>query len=280
MSSQYMSQNSENSGTVQTVVNVMIRKEGDYRDGIAANISMLNSSARRLVADDTIDRLLKQHGDEEDPLQKERDQLKDLMKANIDRDDGITIFLKSLQQIGDNCHDENTENYQKELERRMKEVRRKSKRRSKGANGDDYYKKHKSYQALCEKLGEPVDTSGIAQGDGEDEEEELMVMNTGASEINLKCPLMGTLMEDPVKNQVCGHVYSSEAIRSHIQRATRKQCPVPGCSNTRLAVSQLKPDREMAILVRREKKRQQQERDKQQRNTQTDFDSDDETRNK
>jgi len=44
------------------------------------------------------------------------------------------------------------------------------------------------------------------------------------STVNLKCPIQGSLMEDPVKNKRCGHVYSKLAIYQHIK--IDRKCPV------------------------------------------------------
>mmetsp|Transcript_12010 Transcript_12010/g.34709 ORF Transcript_12010/g.34709 Transcript_12010/m.34709 type:complete len:294 (+) Transcript_12010:109-990(+) len=254
MSSQYTSQNSENAGNVQTVVNSMINKEHQYRVGISTNASMANSVALRLVKGKAIDKYLSEFSEEgeDDPLMEQRQRLKQLTQKNIERDEQITIFLKSLQDIGNQCHNENTENYQQELQDRMKQKmddRNKSKRRRKSSAND--YMKHPMYQELCQKLGEEAAVKG-----DDDEDEELMVMNTGESNTDLKCPLTGTMLEDPVKNSVCGHIFSKAALQNHLRVSNRKQCPMPGCINTNITMSQFEVDRETAILIRREKHKQ------------------------
>lgn len=66
------------------------------------------------------------------------------------------------------------------------------------------------------------------------------------------------LMEDPVVNKVCKHNYSKAAIQNHISTKRKNRgpnykvgCPVPGCFNDNVTLSQLEDDTTISIQVRR-----------------------------
>ena len=52
-----------------------------------------------------------------------------------------------------------------------------------------------------------------------------------------------------MRNKICGHVYSYKGIQHHLK--SNKQCPMPGCSNTNVTMSQLEEDEEMTMKIRR-----------------------------
>jgi SUMO ligase MMS21 Smc5/6 complex component len=68
-------------------------------------------------------------------------------------------------------------------------------------------------------LGE---ATASANNDDDDDDDDLQVV-TRASGETLKCPIMGSYYEDPVKSSVCGHTYSRTGIENHL-RSSRK-CP-------------------------------------------------------
>lgn len=70
---------------------------------------------------------------------------------------------------------------------------------------------------------------------------------------SLKCPLTGKWLDDPVRNILCGHAYSKEAMLRHLTCSTN--CPVAGCRNQKVNAQQLTPDLELTQLVRRQKRR-------------------------
>ena len=106
-----------------------------------------------------------------------------------------------------------------------------------------------------EILTELGDKDATAAGGSNEEDEDIQVMGSGSTNPNLKCPITTALLEDPVKNQVCGHVYSQKAMEAMLQNRGRTKCPVPGCTNTQVTNSQLVPDVQMDTLVRRERRR-------------------------
>jgi hypothetical protein len=81
------------------------------------------------------------------------------------------------------------------------------------------------------------------------------------------------LMEDPVINKVCKHHYSKSAIANHIATKRKNRghnykvgCPVPGCYNQDVTLSQLEDDATITIQVRRFKRNE--ERESQKRSSQ------------
>lgn len=124
---------------------------------------------------------------------------------------------------------------------------------------------------------------------GEEDEDIEMVGGTATQAANLKCPITGTwmsdsimcfvikcleparlnyyscrctamMLEDPVKNKVCGHYYSRAAIMSYIQNKRRENrncfCPVSGCGNETITEQQFVKDPYIERLVHRESQKQ------------------------
>jgi len=105
-------------------------------------------------------------------------------------------------------------------------------------------------------------------------DEDLVVMAT-QDESNLNCPITRSLLKEPVKkyhsllfyvfrtllmclsvcrSQVCGHIYSKEAIQFLLQGKRKTKCPVAGCAAD-VSNSSLEIDREVSYRVEREEKR-------------------------
>jgi Zinc-finger of the MIZ type in Nse subunit len=149
---------------------------------------------------------------------------------------------------------------------------------------------NESYRAIMHALGDPKPTtqqqltasgrkkkrrSGGGNG-GEDDDDEIEVMrnvdtqpaNSGAMGAapttnhhqHLKCPISREFMMDAVRNKVCHHIYSRAGIMAHIQQSGGRptKCPVFGCSNRSVAVSQLDDDIETTMNAKREVRRQDQ----------------------
>jgi HSP20 family molecular chaperone IbpA len=81
------------------------------------------------------------------------------------------------------------------------------------------------------------------------------------------------LMEDPVVNKLCKHHYSRAAIQNYISTKRKNRgpnykvsCPVPGCNNENVTLSQLEDDATITIQVRRFKRHM--ERESQKRSSQ------------
>ena len=82
---------------------------------------------------------------------------------------------------------------------------------------------------------------------------------------SLKCPITLTLLEKPVRNTTCPHVYSLEAIKQLINHGRGScECPVPGCG-ARVTLNSIREDKVMARKVREEKAREEERANEQSR---------------
>jgi len=81
-----------------------------------------------------------------------------------------------------------------------------------------------------------------------------------------------------VRNKVCKHVYSRQGVTEYLEQCrsnrAKPKCPVPGCSNSDVQLSQLEDDLTTKQAVRREKRRL--DAIRQERETQASTISDDE----
>lgn len=94
----------------------------------------------------------------------------------------------------------------------------------------DAYKQHNLWLGMRQEIwnvhheGEPLPEQLENAGDGE-----IVVVRKTA----LVCPLTTQLLEAPVKNPACGHVYSKAAAVEYQQRSKSRReqavCPVVGC---------------------------------------------------
>ncbi len=103
---------------------------------------------------------------------------------------------------------------------------------------------------LREKLNEKIPSANRNNGGDDDEIEVEFTHNN--TERALKCPITGVFFDDPVKNKVCGHVYERNAIIRHLR--IKSACPVMGCSNYNVTMSQVELDEETKLKVRRLKR--------------------------
>jgi hypothetical protein len=101
--------------------------------------------------------------------------------------------------------------------------------------------------------GEPMPSDDA----GDDSDEDLEIV--GGGEIS-KCPITTDDMEDPVKNGLCGHIYSRGGIESLLQQTNKKKwkkvlipCPMPGCDQ-QVEFATLKADRDTARRLVRARK--------------------------
>jgi len=92
------------------------------------------------------------------------------------------------------------------------------------------YRRHKKLLEFKQKLMKNRNPNEPIPGD---HDEELIFVS---QEITLKCPLTLQTLETPVRNKICGHSYSKDAIYHFLRenKRTKKsqrgcRCPVAGC---------------------------------------------------
>ena len=74
-------------------------------------------------------------------------------------------------------------------------------------------------------------------------------------ESSMKCPITGLFFKDPVRNRICHHVYDRAGLNQMIG-AWNFTCPILGCPNRNLSLSQVDPDEMMKLKVREYLQRQ------------------------
>ncbi|KAG8752550.1 hypothetical protein FRC14_006946 [Serendipita sp. 396] len=101
--------------------------------------------------------------------------------------------------------------------------------------------------------GMPPLNSMIPKEDGDetDSDDEVEV---GGMAKSYKDPLTRAWLEEPMKSQSCGHVYSKVSIYEYLGRNT-VSCPTPGCDKM-ISKKDLQPDENMARQVRNAKRRE------------------------
>lgn len=262
-------QNSINNGVAGLLHN-MASKESQYKEGCKTNHDYVKATATRMSDSLEATMLLLTEGDtpvlsQEEMrayLVKQKQTLKDITKENIEDSRMIDGFLHSVRCLRNDLLQNNSggdHDYASKLREYMEGYK---------ANTDNFValEQEQFYREVLTELGEEL----TAPGNDDDD----IQMVGGASKQTLKCPLTTVLLEDPIRNNFCGHFYSRVAVTEYL-RSRQRRCPVAGCHNTQFSESQLVEDQRTALLVRREKKRL--ERESQKIESQTELvDTDDE----
>lgn len=230
-----------------------IRGDGQlHLSCIAENHTISKVFAERLSIGGELDRLMTDLGCNDDImkdfLEEQRQRLLHLASSNDTRAREVRVFVDTTRGLASADGQESVvteETYEAAVLLRMKA----SIKEATVNSGDATF-----HREIRSKLGYPDDDQ---KQDEDDEDDELTVIDNGNRGNNnataLKCPLTGTHYENPVKNIVCGHVYSKEAIEGHL-RCSRK-CPVAGCNNKTVSLDNLVADVETQLRVRRQKRR-------------------------
>ena len=228
-----------------------------YGDSIRETIALTEAAAPRLRRDGgeleatflsmmqyVDDKSLLSEEATKDFLQECRDCLKGIAETNIENCRTVDAATKAAKTFGPASAEgasgdaEVVKNLEEIYTLKMAEM------------GHFDAQKQKHYQEVCDFLGE--------EPSGADDEIQVQV-NSASQRSHLICPFTTTLMEDPVKNKVCGHIYSRAGIENHVKQRQRNRgacaCPVPGCSNRNITLDQLETDLRTQQMVRREQRR-------------------------
>lgn len=275
------------------VLNTIVSKKGQYEEGIKENHLFSKQVAERLAIGGELEKAFAHAMDEEDGsastdipdfLQEQRERVKHLSEKNVLSLREVDLFVTSLGGLGEvvKQNQENMENdpdggelpnYEEDLKKIMDEQRRNKQASALNLRDESFCREIR--KTLGEKETPKKRKAGRkSAGDDDDDDDDLEVVNMPGSQ-NLKCPVTGMLFDDPVKNKVCGHVYSKAGIEQLLNVQGRKSCPVAGCVNAHVERSQLENDVEMAMKVRKFIRREKME--KEQRMSQMamdDYDSD------
>ena len=111
-------------------------------------------------------------------------------------------------------------------------------------------------KALGEKIKKNKNTTRGGGDVDDDDDDELEIVNNRSDDVHaLKCPITAMLFDNPVRNKVCGHVYDLAGLK-HLLASRKTKCPVSGCANTTLSLTQIEDDEQMKLKVKRHKQRE------------------------
>jgi hypothetical protein len=266
-----MSRYNSHSNVTTAVLDTIISREASDREGIAQNQSLCRTMASRLAApygdlEQTLLPLCKENNavaEETDVrafLQEQRARIKKLAKGNVERERKLQIFLETLRTLKEQALNEaNTDpstddepmqvvDYKEKIETLMEQTRVEHQNTQLPMHQEAYYRE------ILAELGEkePV----LVKKDGGDDDDIEFLNHQSSSEKSLKCPITMVLLEEPVKNKTCKHVYSKAGIMQLMGQKGFCKCPVPGCGNHQVTLVQLEKDLQKDMLVRRARRRQ------------------------
>ena len=234
-------------------------------------------------------------------IMDQKEVIRNIAKENVSREQYVRTFTDTLQNVRTkqqkelsqppqssstqnsttSSHEVLTFDYEKAILEGIDALSRK-----RNINEDELILQEKYYRDIADLLGDPKPTtnssnrskqrrsgSGGKRGshindDEDDDDIEMTAPTGGVSQIQqLKCPVTREYMTDAVENNVCHHIYSRKGIMSYLQQKARQhqvQCPVVGCGNKHVEVSQLLEHHETSMLSKREIRRQDMRKEQQQ----------------
>lgn len=250
-------------------------KESSYRDGIAKNQAASKLLAEMLAIDGELSNAIQAATDPsarqeiETSIQEQRERLQKIAEKNVMNSRNVDAFIGALSavrtQVQSNPETEEPLDYERIIQDKMQQFT--------AAHAGTQLNIHdeKFCREIRSSLGIKDHASRAKNGD--DSDEELEVLRHPAGTQSLKCPITASLYEEPLRNKVCGHVYSKAGIMQML-RARQTNCPVAGCRNRQVTMEQLEDDMETAMKVKRQRRREETER--QQRASQAIYDDSDE----
>jgi Zinc-finger of the MIZ type in Nse subunit len=244
------------------ILNNIAAKESNYKENIKLNHTMAKNAAKRIreleqMLPGMIDGIMSSE-ELSTFLREQKDAVKKIAEENVERERNVDAFVSAVRTVqqqvvqspsssssgNDETNDEAVVDYQKAIDQAMQQHR---------SVMNIHIHQEAMYRDVAAALGEPVAAPKKKNGKNDDDDD-IEVVQTESQGATLKCPITGAFMEDAVRNKVCQHVYSRAGITAHIQK--RCECPMVGCGNKQVTMSQLEDDVETVMNVRREKRRQ------------------------
>lgn len=264
--------------------NKLIQKEQDFKSCIKKQHASTNFLAGYISFDGDVEKAvrgtLEEGSDEmkdfESFLDNQRSKVKSLTEKHIASMRHVDAFISAVQHVkteiengthnsaaGPSTEDGGDEDIKPEVHAppNFEEILRKQVETQKELASASYIDvaDEKMMKTVRERLRERT-------GGNNDDDDVIEELPNKENEARFKCPVLGTIFENPVKNKFCGHTYDLKGIKFYLQ--TKKGCPVAGCINEKVEMSQLEEDDEMKMKVKRFNLRA--EREKRQRLTQDD----------
>ncbi|XP_046995243.1 E3 SUMO-protein ligase NSE2-like [Schistocerca americana] len=167
-------------------------------------------------------------GEERDELlNKMRQMVEDTCELDIRHDEMIrtTKRIESKKKKATTGDSSEVESFKKLYERLLNEE---------AANRQNP-KRHQMYSRLEKTIKDSVDRVS---------EKDDIVMTD--AQINIIDPITMTVLENPVRNRLCNHVYSKKSIQSLLKKPKQLKCPVVGCPiRTTFTMDDLESDHEL-----------------------------------
>jgi SUMO ligase MMS21 Smc5/6 complex component len=255
-------------------VDRIIQKENYYREGIAKNHAASKMLADMLAIDGGGE-LSKSVQDAADPstkqeieaaINEQRERLQKISEKNVMNSRNVDAFMGALSAVRNQVQATPETDEQLDYERIIQDKMQQYSAANAGSQVDVRDEK------FCREIRSSLGIKERASKKDDDSDEELEVLRNPAGTQSLKCPITAMLYEEPLRNKVCGHVYSKAGIMQML-RSHQPKCPVVGCRNGAVTMSQLEEDVETEMKVKRQRRREETER--QQRASQAIYDSDD-----
>jgi hypothetical protein len=202
-----------------------------------------------------IDKALEPNADEDAMqfIEECKRRLVDVAEGNAKRMKEIDVFVEAVTSVKNDLersHNSNSEqeeeavDYEAAIHSAMERIRH--------TNNNQDVQSHPMVIEVKTAMGQKV----------QQQDDELEILQTFEQDANAyKCPITGMLFEQPVKNKVCGHTYSTLGLQQLLKNK-KKSCPIPGCTMNYLGMNMIEEDEEMKMKVKRFMKREEMKRKK------------------
>jgi hypothetical protein len=231
----------------------------DSSDKYRASVTKLHAHSKMIAdflsPDGRLDKALEPSSDPDAAqfIEGCKRRLKDIAEGNAKRMKEIDVFVSAVTNVknemmqknsGGENQEEEAVDYEAAIHTAMEQIRN-------NTNTNQDLSNHPMVIEVKTALGEKIQ-----------QDDDLEIIHNSTSDSNAyKCPITGMLFEQPVRNKICGHTYSSAGL-SQLLKNKKKSCPIPGCTMNYLAMNMVEEDEEMKMKVKRFKKREEMERKK------------------
>jgi len=169
-------------------------------------------------------------------------KLEDAMKSYVDMEAMISNHISALEDLKAVVINRRTEDLASLFSSTVKELENSTDKMA--------FKKHGKFREFRQKVWHVHHQSEALP---EELNEEIVMMS---QEENLTCPITRLELVEPMKNSMCGHRYSKDAIYNYLGKKRRDavDCPVAGC-NAKIQMSTLTLDVELDRKLKKKGKR-------------------------
>ena len=263
------------SQNLSTVLEAIANKEASYKEHIKQNHILCKNAANSLSREgglvEALNMMVKTEILSEQEVQtflgEQRQRLKKLSESNVNSNHTVDTFVSSIRRLKQQVqNDRNPSSQQEDAENEedfknyepiVRDMMDTEREKRKSTKTDLLQEKYVT--EIYEELGEEAALPGRGSRNvNNDDDIEVMGNGRGAESqaASLMCPVICTLLENPMKNKVCGHIYSLAGLKHLLRNSRRCACPVAGCQNNNVTMEQVEEDVETQFKIRREKRRQ------------------------